>query len=244
MTHQSPQRHVVVGVLSLQGSFREHLGHLDELFVQLNSAPEYSKYRFSSRKVREPKDLDGLAGIILVGGESTTISLLLQQTKLLEPLARLIQSGTIGVWGTCAGLILIANHVTNTKVQLGDRKYELIGGLDVSIERNSFGRQVDSFDQELSFPAAGIGSFKCVFIRAPTVTDVIGKTPVVGSNSSVVAKVYTKNEAPVEVISRVERSGKSMVVGVRQGHILGSSFHPELVPDYRFHKWFIDEFVL
>ncbi|KAG7700491.1 hypothetical protein KL951_000606 [Ogataea haglerorum] len=244
MTQQDSKTHVVVGVLSVQGSFREHLDHLNVLFTDLNSAPENSQLDFAARTVRQPKDLDGLSGLILVGGESTTMSLLLQHSGLFEPLARLIQSGKIGVWGTCAGLILIANQVTNTKVDLGRRKFRALGGLDVSIERNSFGRQVDSFTQELSFQASGVNSFECVFIRAPVVSSILGRERPVGTESSVVADLFQTNNHPVEVLSEVEKNGKTLIVAVRQGHILGTSFHPELVPDYRFHKWFVDEFVL
>ncbi|KAG7886415.1 hypothetical protein KL938_000068 [Ogataea parapolymorpha] len=244
MTQPDSKTHIVVGVLSVQGSFREHLDHLNVLFTDLNSAPEYSHYQFSARKVKQPKDLDGLSGIILVGGESTTMSLLLQHSGLFGPLAQLIQSGKIGVWGTCAGLILIANQVTNTKVDLGDCKFKVLGGLDVSIERNSFGRQVDSFTQVLSFQESSVRSFECVFIRAPVVSGILSEKPTVGTKSSVVAEVFEANNHPVEVLSEVEKDRKTLIVAVRQGHILGTSFHPELVQDYRFHKWFVDEFVL
>ncbi|KAG7824154.1 hypothetical protein KL909_002152 [Ogataea angusta] len=244
MTQPDSKTHIVVGVLSVQGSFREHLDHLNVLFADLNSALEYSQYEFSARKVKQPEDLDGLSGIILVGGESTTMSLLLQHSGLFEPLARLIQSGKIGVWGTCAGLILIANEVTNTKTNLGKHKFRVLGGLDVSIERNSFGRQVDSFTQDLSFKGSGVNSFECVFIRAPVVSQILSGERRLGTESSVVAEVHQTNNHPVEVLSEVEKNGKTLIVAVRQGHVLGTSFHPELVHDTRFHKWFVDEFVL
>jgi len=188
-----------IGVLALQGAFREHRLMLERIGVE-------------TREVRLPEHLDGLDGLIIPGGESTTMGKLAVEFGLLEPLQELARSG-FPIWGTCAGFILLAKDV--------GQEQPLIGGMDVVIERNAFGRQVDSFEAMIDVPALAVVTegdprpFPAVFIRAPVVKEV---------------------GPDVEVLARFD--GK--VVAARQGKLLGTSFHPELTDDDRFHRYFLN----
>jgi pyridoxal 5'-phosphate synthase pdxT subunit len=185
-----------VGVLALQGGVREHT----EMLLRAGEHTEV-------REVRVPADLDGLAGIVLPGGESTTIGKLLRETGLLDPLRSRIKDG-LAVYGTCAGMILLAREVV-------DGAEPVLGGMDITVRRNAFGSQLDSFEEEL--PVAGMagGPLHCVFIRAPRIEEV-------GEG--------------VEVLARL---GDGSAVAVRQGRRLASAFHPELSRDPRFHRLFL-----
>jgi 5'-phosphate synthase pdxT subunit len=189
-----------IGVLALQGDFREHIRILRRLGADAN-------------EIRLPQHLAGLDGLILPGGESTTMGKLAIEYQLLEPLRDLAGDG-LPMWGTCAGLILLARDI--------GRKQPLIGALDVRVQRNAFGRQVDSFEADLTIPvlAEPQRPFRAVFIRAPLVTDV---------------------GPGVEVVASLEggRSSSAPVVAVRQRHLLGTAFHPELADDDRFHQYFL-----
>jgi 5'-phosphate synthase pdxT subunit len=182
-----------VGVLALQGDFREHAGVLRAIGADV-------------REVRLPEDLAGLDAIVMPGGESTTIGKLAVRFGLLDPLRGLVQSG-LPAYGTCAGLIFASMAITS-----GEQP--LLGVLDVVVERNAFGRQNDSFEADLDI--VGLEKpFHGVFIRAPWV-----------------AKVGTA----VEVLATVD----GHPVMVRQGNILGTSFHPELTADHRIHRMLLD----
>jgi 5'-phosphate synthase pdxT subunit len=182
-----------VGVLALQGDFREHLTTLAALGAE-------------GIEVRTPEQLEAVDALIIPGGESTTIGKLAVRFGLMEPLRHRIEAG-MPVYGTCAGMILLAREVT-------DGEQPLVGALDVVIERNAFGRQNDSFEEELAIDGLD-APFRAVFIRAPWV-----------------AKV---GEA-VEVLASVD----DHPVVVRQGHILASAFHPELTGDHRLHQMLLD----
>ncbi|HYL80458.1 MAG TPA: pyridoxal 5'-phosphate synthase glutaminase subunit PdxT [Candidatus Acidoferrum sp.] len=140
-----------IGVLALQGDFREHREVLERLEV---SAPE----------VRLPRDLDGLDGLVIPGGESTTIVRLLGTSGLLDPLRGLARGG-LPIWGTCAGMILLARRLDSTGIPA-------LEAMDIAVRRNAFGRQVDSFEADLLIPALGDSPFHAVFIRAPIIEDV------------------------------------------------------------------------
>jgi 5'-phosphate synthase pdxT subunit len=183
-----------VGVLALQGAFIEHIKTLRELGVQ-------------PVEVRLPEQLDGLDALIIPGGESTTIGKLAVTYKLLEPLRRFAAAKP--VWGTCAGMIMLAKDI--------GRDQPLIGVMDIQVNRNAFGRQVDSFETDLTVPELGAEPFRAVFIRAPLVTGV-------GDG--------------VQVLARLEDEG---IVAVRQGFWMATAFHPELTPDNRFHRYFLQE---
>jgi 5'-phosphate synthase pdxT subunit len=191
---------VTVGVLALQGDVREHLGALAELDV-------------AARTVRRPADLEGVDGVVLPGGESTTLSLLLQSSGLFDPLARAISAG-LPTLGTCAGLVLLARDV-----QGGRPDQRGFSALDCVVLRNGYGRQVESFEAtvELSGPL-GAGTMPGVFIRAPLIESV---------------------GPDVEVLGWVRRpSDRRHPVICRQGNVIGAAFHPELTSDRRLHRLF------
>ncbi len=194
-----------IGVLALQGAFREHILKLQALGVE---APE----------VRLPEHLDGLDALIIPGGESTTMGKLAESFGLLAPLKSFTRQKP--AWGTCAGLILLADRAVRQK----KGGQPLIGGLNITVDRNFFGRQVDSFEADLDVPALAEvaqpedpdGPFHAIFIRAPAVVEV----------------------APtVQVLARLPQNGP--IVAVREGHLLGTAFHPELSDDLRFHRFFL-----
>jgi 5'-phosphate synthase pdxT subunit len=180
-------------VLALQGDVREHLAALRSCDVDAVA-------------VRRPDDLHGLDGIVIPGGESTTIGKLLVTFELLEPLRKAIEGG-LAAYGSCAGMILLAERVQN-----GTPDQVSLGGLDVTVRRNAFGRQVDSFERTVD--VSGVGEFDAVFIRAPWVEQA---------------------GAGVEVLARCD----SRIVAVRQGSLLATSFHPELTGDTRIHALFV-----
>ena len=193
----------VVGVLALQGDVREHLAALREAGAE-------------ARPVRRPEELHALDGIVLPGGESTTIDKLSRIFEVREPLVKRLESG-LPAFGSCAGMILLADRIVDAAP--GQQTF---GGIDMTVRRNAFGRQVDSFESDLRL--AGLdGPLHAVFIRAPWVEEV-------GDG--------------VEVLARVESGPASgRAVAVRQGSLLATSFHPEITGDHRVHQLFVEEFV-
>lgn len=184
-----------IGVLALQGAFIEHIKILRELGVE-------------AVEVRLPEDLEGLDGLIIPGGESTTIGKLAVQYGLVEELREF--AATKPVWGTCAGMIVMAKEI--------GRDQPLLGVMDIVVERNAFGRQVDSFETLLDVPALNNGEqkpFPAVFIRAPRLLE-------------------AKEDA--KVIARLE---DGTAVAAQQGDWLVTAFHPELTGDTRFHEFFV-----
>jgi pyridoxal 5'-phosphate synthase pdxT subunit len=185
-----------IGVIALQGAFIEH----EVLLAQAGAEPV---------EVRLPQDLNGLAGLIIPGGESTSIGKVARRWGLLEPLRCFAQSGK-PVWGTCAGMILMAKEVTDRGVDQPGLEV-----MDVTVRRNAFGRQVDSFEVDL--PVAALGkACHAVFIRAPLIERV-------GEG--------------VEILAALE---DGTVVAARQGNLLVTSFHPELTRDDIFHRYFLE----
>lgn len=191
-----------IGVLALQGAFIEHIKMLRKLGVD-------------AVEVRLPQDLDGLDGLIIPGGESTTIGKLARRFELMDPLRDFALQKP--VWGTCAGMIFLAKEIGNGSA---GRDQPLLGVMDIEVERNAFGRQVDSFEVGLDVPALANGAaadpFDAVFIRAPLL-------------------VAAKGDA--EVIARL---ADGTAVAAKQGHLLVTSFHPELTDDPRFHAYFLN----
>ncbi|MBF8299295.1 MAG: glutamine amidotransferase [Dehalococcoidia bacterium] len=185
---------VTIAVLALQGDFREHVAVLHRLGAQ-------------AREVRTAADLSGVDGLIMPGGESTAICRLMDRWALRGPILDLAKSG-VPVWGTCAGLILLAKRIVDDPIQS-------LGLLDIDVRRNAYGRQVDSFETEVPMRALGDPPMPAVFIRAPVITRVGPDVEVLGS---------LPDGTPV---------------AVREGNLLGSSFHPELTPDSRFHEYLI-----
>jgi 5'-phosphate synthase pdxT subunit len=192
-----------IGVLALQGDVREHARALTEVGAE-------------PLAVRRPDDLDKIDGLILPGGESTTIGKLLDLFGLLEPLRAAVKNG-LPVFGSCAGMILLADEVLD-----GRPGQATIGGLDIAVRRNAFGRQVESFETDLAW--AGLGDVHAVFIRAPWVERT-------GAGVEELARI------PVGPNSDAPAAGK--VVAVRHGPLLATSFHPELTGDPRVHGLFV-----
>lgn len=182
------------GVLGLQGDFREHL----ETFARLG-AP--------ATDVRRPEQLDAIDALIIPGGESTTIGKLAKQYGFLPKLHERIAAG-MAVWGTCAGAIFLAQDVPG-------HPHPVLGAMDLTVRRNAFGRQLDSFEADLDVPALGPAPFHAVFIRAPLIE---------------------RAGAGVDVLATLPSGA---IVAVRQGRLLASSFHPELTHDDRFHDYFL-----
>lgn len=186
-----------IGVLALQGDFSEHVSMLKKIGVE-------------AVEVRLPKHLDGLSGLIIPGGESTTIGKLAVAYDLMEPLRLFGQRHAI--WGTCAGAIFLSKDVS--------RDQPLLGLMDIKVERNAFGRQLDSFEADLDIPelkqATGTANpYHAIFIRAPIIESVSGEA---------------------RVLSTV---ADGRIVAAQQGHFLATSFHPELTDDTRFHEYFL-----
>ncbi|MGH1550935.1 pyridoxal 5'-phosphate synthase glutaminase subunit PdxT [Leifsonia poae] len=187
-----------VGVLALQGDFREHLVVLRGLGA--DAVP-----------VRRPTELDEIGGLVIPGGESSVMDKLSRTFGLAEPLRDAITGG-LPVYGTCAGLIMLADRILD-----GIAGQQSLGGLDVSVRRNAFGSQVDSFETDLDIPAVGDEPMHAVFIRAPIVEEV-------GPAATALARV-----------------ADGRVVAVEQGNLIGTSFHPEITGDTRFHEYFLSK---
>jgi 5'-phosphate synthase pdxT subunit len=192
---------LVIGVLALQGDVREHLYALAEAGA-------------IARPVRRPEDLEGVDGLVIPGGESTTISKLAVEFEVLEPIAERIAGG-MPVYGSCAGMIMLAREVLD-----GRPDQRGFGGIDMTVRRNAFGRQVESFESPVDISGVEGGSFNAVFIRAPWVERI-------GEN--------------VEVLARVEHGeAAGRIVAVRQQNLLATAFHPELTGDVRVHRYFVE----
>lgn len=189
-----------VGVLAVQGDVREHLYALERAGAV-------------GVTVRRPSELEGVDGLIIPGGESTTMDKLVRAFELYEPLRARIAAG-LPVYGSCAGMIMLADRIAD-----GRADQQTLGGLDITVRRNAFGRQVDSFEEDLHIRAIGGGPMRAVFIRAPWVEEC---------------------GPDVEVLAAVEEGpAAGRVVAVRQGHLLATSFHPEVTGDHRFHQLFV-----
>lgn len=184
-----------IGVLALQGDFAEHIAVLEGLGVE-------------ALPIRLPQGLEGLDGLIIPGGESTTISRLMVEYGIREKVKSLIAEG-LSVFGTCAGMILLAKKASRLDV-------EPLSAMDIDVRRNSFGRQVDSFETELSLPILGEKPFPAVFIRAP------------------------RMERVGEGVQVLARLSDGTPVAVREGNLLSCAFHPELTTDTRFHEYFLN----
>ena len=191
----------LIGVLALQGDVREHVDSLHSAGARA----------FGLREVADLRRIDGL---VIPGGESTTMSKLAVIDGFLEPLREARAAG-LPMYGSCAGMIMLADRVTDARPD-----QETIGGLDVTVRRNAFGRQVDSFETDLDIPVLGGPAFRAVFIRAPRVDDV---------------------GPEVEVLARVpDGTGDGTIVAVRQGRLMATAFHPELTGDHRIHRAFVE----
>lgn len=193
-----------IGVLGVQGDIEEHESALKLAFKRMKLDGDVTW-------VKSTQQAENVHGLIVPGGESTAMGRLAENKAVLHTLQNKIEKG-LPTFGTCAGLIMLANKAYDRIVE--GTKQSLLGGLDITVERNAFGRQRESFEADLSIPALGQERFRGVFIRSPVVKQVGPK---------------------VEPLSRFNEK----IVAVRQGNILGTSFHPELSGDTRFHEYFI-----
>jgi len=231
---------LTVGVLALQGGFHEHLTLLRQASQHLQSIdPQAQATRFTFLEVRTSEQLARCDALIIPGGESTTISLVAGQTDLLEKLREFVKVNRKPTWGTCAGLILLSQQANATK-QGGQ---ELIGGLSVRVHRNHFGRQIESFEAGLELPflssadEPSSSAFPGVFIRAPVVEEVLATDDV-----QVLAKLPGRVDRMKSGVSKASTKDDSGdIIAVRQGNVLGTSFHPELTSDARIHAWWLRE---
>ncbi len=184
-----------IGVLALQGDVREHVRMLQEAGA-------------SATAIRRPGELDAVDGLVIPGGESTTMGKLAEAFDMLQPLRMRIKEG-MPAYGSCAGMIMLADRIED-----GAAGQQTLGGIDMVVRRNAFGRQIDSFEADLDFAGAPLHA---VFIRAPWVESV---------------------GADVDVLGTAEPGER--IVAVRQGPLLATSFHPELTGDPRVHRYFVD----
>ncbi|WP_018131382.1 pyridoxal 5'-phosphate synthase glutaminase subunit PdxT [Effusibacillus pohliae] len=184
-----------IGVLALQGAVTEHINSLQQAGAD-QVVP-----------VKRKEELEGLDGLVLPGGESTTIGKLMNQYGLMEPIRQMAQAGT-PMFGTCAGLILLANRIHG-------QDWAHLGVMDILVNRNSFGRQRESFETDLEVKGIEGELYRAVFIRAPHIMET-------GDGVEVLATYQDR------------------IVAARQGHLLAAAFHPELTNDVRFHKYFLD----
>jgi pyridoxal 5'-phosphate synthase pdxT subunit len=187
-----------IGVLALQGAFIEHVYRLREIGAE-------------AVEVRLPEDLDGVDGLIIPGGESTTIGRLIDWYELREPITQMVADHK-PVWGTCAGMILLATDVDQSTRAKHQPLLEL---MDITVQRNAFGSQLDSFEAELEMPAVSDEPIPTVFIRAP---------------------IVSRTGPDVEVLGTLS-DGK--IIAVRQNNLVATAFHPELTGDKRLHSWFL-----
>ena len=200
MTTSAATTSPTIGVLAVQGDVREHVRTLEDLGVRAIT-------------VRRTSELEACDGLVIPGGESTTMAKLARTFDLFEPIRQRIKEG-MPAFGTCAGMIMLADRIED-----GTRDQETLGGLDITVRRNAFGRQVDSFEGDLD--VAGLDApVHAIFIRAPWV-EAVGDT--------------------VEVLARVEHGpAAGRIVAVRQGSLMATSFHPEVGGDSRVHRLFVD----
>ncbi|KAL7272423.1 Senecionine N-oxygenase [Rhizina undulata] len=272
---------IFVGVLALQGAFNEHVQ-----LLRIAGKTVDSPKPLQVIAVRTPQELSKCSALIIPGGESTTMALIAERSNLLTPLRDFVKLDRRPTWGTCAGMILLSESANRTK-QGGQ---ELIGGLSVRVNRNHFGRQVESFQTPLALSFLGEDEepFSAVFIRAPIVESILPKddnspevevhAPAISPKSDVEAAFAS--EGNVEILAVLERNmlleeginkadrplhetnskgvvsavverdihhekelktNASSIVAVRQGNVVGTSFHPELTGDVRMHRWWLKE---
>ena len=189
-----------IGVLAVQGDVREHVRALE--LAGADAVP-----------VRRPSEVAAIDGLVIPGGESTTMDKLVRIFELRDPLVARLRAG-LPAYGSCAGMIMLADRILD-----GHHEQQTLGGLDITVRRNAFGRQVDSFEEDLRIRELGPEPVRAVFIRSPWVEEV-------GDD--------------VQVLASVHVGGGEHPVAVRQGTLLATSFHPEVTGDHRFHQYFVD----
>lgn len=259
---------ITIGVLAVQGAFLEHITLLRKAAAEFIPTDR----QFDFIEVRMSRELATCDGLIIPGGESTTISLVAARTDLLDSLRDFVKVERKPVWGTCAGLILLAEAANSIK----KGGQELIGGLDVRVNRNHFGRQIESFQADLKLPFLAQSGVPCdtfpgVFIRAPVVEKILPNVEGVQADEQQVpdsvvapskqakdekAKAATSGEVEIMAVlpgrmKRAVEKGAEIqtseeagdIIAVKQGNVFGTSFHPELTADFRIHVWWLQQVV-
>lgn len=259
---------LTVGVLALQGAFIEHIDLLrqaSEAFLTAtpptgpSAGPIGADHvLFDFIEVRTPAELATCDALVIPGGESTSISLIAERTGLLEPLREFVKVQRRPTWGTCAGLILLAESANKSK----STGQELIGGLDVRVHRNYFGRQVESFEADLHLPFLEDSQpFHSVFIRAPVVEEVLppnGASSLSDNEEQSVAPAKRATKSPVVVLGLLPGRARTIrdktttaedlgeagdIIAVKQDNVFATAFHPELTGDGRIHVWWLKEVI-
>ncbi|WP_426985585.1 pyridoxal 5'-phosphate synthase glutaminase subunit PdxT [Pseudarthrobacter sp. Y6] len=212
-----------IGVLALQGDFREHLRAVEAAGA-------------AGVGIRRSSELDGLDGLVIPGGESTAIDKLARAFELSGPLKDRIRDG-LPVYGSCAGMILLADEIADPAMDLAGNPQQTFGGLDITVRRNAFGRQRESFETDLDFKGpdfsateSGVAPVHAVFIRGPWVERV-------GAGVEILAQVEPAD--PEHASHAASLPGTARIVAVRSGHLLATSFHPEVTGEKRVHELFI-----
>jgi pyridoxal 5'-phosphate synthase pdxT subunit len=259
---------ITVGVLALQGAFFEHVKLLKSAAEYIRVANEFTGTEFTFTEVRNQQQLSQCDALIIPGGESTTISLVAAQSNLLEPLREFVKVQRKPTWGTCAGLILLAEAANQTK----KGGQELIGGLDVRVNRNHFGRQVESFQADINLPFLGEADglkpvpYPGIFIRAPIVEKLLpnvegAQVEELNVDGTILAPSKESRQIvskTVEImgmlpgrLKKAEQVGADVptteavgdIIAVMQGNVFGTSFHPELTTDMRIHVWWLRQII-
>ncbi|MBN1171914.1 MAG: pyridoxal 5'-phosphate synthase glutaminase subunit PdxT [Micromonosporaceae bacterium] len=212
----------VVGVFALQGDVREHVRVLGQCGV-------------IARPVRRPTEIDSIDALVIPGGESTTMTKLAEEFGVFEPIVKRIAGG-MPVYGSCAGMIMLATEILD-----GRPDQRGLAGIDMTVRRNAFGRQVESFEGPVTITGIEGGPFHAVFIRAPWVertgpgVEVLGRVRARSAPGEVAGQ-----SGPGEVADAAPESGAGRIVAVRQGYLLATAFHPELTGDLRVHRYFVE----
>ncbi|KAK5658380.1 hypothetical protein OQA88_2356 [Cercophora sp. LCS_1] len=238
---------ITIGVLALQGGVGEHIHLLKQASAHILAGGDHDGVEFAFIEVRYPEQLVKSDALIIPGGESTTMAIVARRLGLLDPLREFVKVNCKPVWGTCAGLVMLAEEASATK----KGGQELVGGLDVKVLRNRYGTQIQSFVADLELPFLGDAEkpFRGVFIRAPVVEEIktAAKTEQLEVNGySETVNGTGKSEEAVEVMGVFKQAGAGEagssvedIVAVRQRNVFGTSFHPELTNDIRIHVWWL-----
>lgn len=232
-TSSNSRKGIKIGILSIQGDVEENTSAISSALKIPRGFDDDSVVL-----VKTPQDVSDLDGLVIPGGESTTIGILSAANGTLDAIKSKIQNDAMPVLGICAGLIMLAKSANDSIVGVMDKKQPLLGVLDVAIQRNAFGRQRQSFETRLSLKPLAISDFKGVFIRAPAISSVGSSVDVLCELNTGVYNT-TNNLNNNDYGTRTVSSNKK-IIAVRQDNIIGTAFHPELSGDLAIHRYFVE----
>ncbi len=220
MSDDSNRKGIQIGVLAIQGDVEENVSAISNaLKIPRGFNDDSVVY------VKTPQDVIGIDGLVIPGGESTTIGLLCNANDTLDAVKSRIQNDAMPVLGICAGLIMLAKSASDSRVNKKEQNQPLLGVLDVTVQRNAFGRQRQSFETQLDLKPLAINDFKGVFIRAPLISHV-------GPDVNILCEMYGDGDGEQDVHKKI--------IAVSQGNIIATAFHPELSGDHTIHRHFVD----